>query len=77
MHKGVSFVVTVGREAAAFLTNPAEDPAMRAGCLAELVQAGQAQAGVFFLKTGGQTGYQFGFGPVGLLPGQGFFRGGG
>ena len=52
MHKGISFVVTVGREAAAFLTNPAEDPAMRAGCLAELVQAGQAQAGGSHVRRG-------------------------
>ena len=45
MHKGVSFVVTVSSEAAAFLTDPAQDLATRAGCLAELVEAGQARAG--------------------------------
>ncbi len=45
MHKGIAFVVTVGREAAAFLTNPAEPLATRGGCLAELVETEQACAG--------------------------------
>lgn len=45
MDKGVSFVVTVPREAAAFLTDPAQDLAARAGCLAELVESRQAAAG--------------------------------
>lgn len=52
MHKGVSFVVTVGREAAAFLTDPRVDLTDRAGCLAELVETGQAQAGGSHVRRG-------------------------
>lgn len=52
MHKGISFVVTVGREAAAFLTDPRVDLTDRAGCLAELVETGQAQAGGSHVRRG-------------------------
>lgn len=45
MHKGIAFIVTVDRETAVFLTDPATDPDARAGCLVEMLESGQAQAG--------------------------------
>lgn len=44
-HKGISFIVTVDRETAVFLTDPATDPDARAGCLLEMLERGEAQAG--------------------------------
>lgn len=46
MHKGIAFVVPVSREDVAFLTDPAQNLAARAGCLAELVEGKRAKAGV-------------------------------
>ncbi len=43
--RGLKFVVTVTREDAAYLTNPAEPLAERGGCLHELLSSGQAHAG--------------------------------